>query len=100
MTTDSIITEWTYRLPKGYPTSDSDYEILRSVLSEMTTLSDQAQQLIINRAKGNNTKQTTIIKEGSPDYDAAIRSRLKYTRRSTNSCSNWNIYITKRPNVT
>jgi hypothetical protein len=76
MTIDSIITEWTYRLPKGYPTSDSDYEILRNVLSEMTALSDQAQQLIIDRAKGNNIKQTTIIKEGSPDYDAAIRSRL------------------------
>ena len=52
MTIDSIITEWTYRLPKGYPTTDSDYNILRNVLSEMTDLSDDDQDKIVNQAKG------------------------------------------------
>ena len=52
MTVDSIITEWTYRLPKGYPTTDSDYNILRNVLSEMTNLSEDDQDKIVNQAKG------------------------------------------------
>ena len=52
MTVDSIITEWTYRLPKGYPTTDSDYNILRNVLSEMTNLSEVDQDKIVNQAKG------------------------------------------------
>ena len=52
MTIDSIITEWTYRLPKGYPTTDSDYNILRNVLSEMTNLSENDLDRIVNQAKG------------------------------------------------
>lgn len=52
MTIDSIITEWTYRLPKGYPTTDSDYNILRNVLSEMTDLSHDDLDKIVNQAKG------------------------------------------------
>ena len=60
MTIDSIITEWTYRLPKGYPTTDSDYDILRNVLSEMTDLSDDDQDKIVNQARGLNN---TIITE-------------------------------------
>ena len=29
---DKIINEWTYQLDSGYPTKDSDYEVLRTVL--------------------------------------------------------------------
>jgi len=38
MNINSILTEWCYRLPKGYPTTESDYQILDTVLSEMTSL--------------------------------------------------------------
>ena len=75
MTIDSIITEWTYRLPKGYPTTDSDYNILRNVLSEMTDLSDDDQDKIVNQARG--ITEQNILTEASADYDTAIRQRLQ-----------------------
>ena len=34
MTIDSILTEWSYRLPNGYPTRAQDYEVLYDVLIE------------------------------------------------------------------
>ena len=52
MNIDSIITEWTYRLPKGYPTTESDYAVLHDVLSEMTTFSQQERNAIVNKARG------------------------------------------------
>ena len=54
MTIDSIITEWTYRLPKGYPESESDYQVLQDVLQEMTTLTTEQRDQIVNQAKGLN----------------------------------------------
>ena len=54
MTIDSIITEWTYRLPKGYPESDSDYQVLYDVLQEMTTLDTEQRDRIVNQARGLN----------------------------------------------
>ena len=52
MNIDSIITEWTYRLEKGYPDSPEDYQELRSVLQEMTDLSETEQDFIVRRAMG------------------------------------------------
>jgi len=52
MNINSIITEWTYRLPKGYPTTDADYQILSDILQETTTLSASQRANIVNRAKG------------------------------------------------
>ena len=52
MNIDSIITEWTYRLEKGYPDSPEDYQELRSVLQEMTDLSEIEQDSIVRRAIG------------------------------------------------
>ena len=52
MNIDPILTEWQYRLPKGYPTTDSDYTILYDVLSEMTTFSHNDRNRIVNQAKG------------------------------------------------
>ena len=49
---DKIINEWTYQLESGYPTKDSDYEILRSVLQEMNMLSEQEIDQTIYQAKG------------------------------------------------
>ena len=54
MTIDSIITEWTYRLPKGYPESESDYRVLYDVLQEMTTLDTEQRDRIVNQARGLN----------------------------------------------
>lgn len=49
---DKIINEWTYQLDSGYPTKNSDYEILRSVLREMKMLSEQEIDRTILQAKG------------------------------------------------
>ena len=52
MNINSLITEWTYRLPKGYPDSKSDYQELDRVLIEMTDLSETERLAIIRKAKG------------------------------------------------
>lgn len=52
MNIDSIITEWTYRLEKGYPDCEDDYVELRNVLQEMTNLPEAEQNVIVNRAMG------------------------------------------------
>jgi|LULU01.1.fsa_nt_gb hypothetical protein len=49
---NKIINEWTYQLDSGYPTKESDYEILRSVLREMSMLSEQEIDRTIYQAKG------------------------------------------------
>ena len=49
---DKIINEWTYQLDAGYPTKESDYEILRSVLQETDMLSEQEIDQTIYQAKG------------------------------------------------
>ena len=52
MNINSIINEWTYRLPKGYPDSEQDYEVLRDVLIELTELSRSDINTIVNKSKG------------------------------------------------
>ena len=52
MNIDSIITEWTYRLEKGYPDCPEDYQELRNVLREQTDLSINEQDAIVRRAMG------------------------------------------------
>jgi hypothetical protein len=52
MNINSLITEWTYRLTKGYPDSESDYQELDRVLTEMTDLSETQRMAIIRKAKG------------------------------------------------
>ena len=54
---DKIINEWTYQLDAGYPTKESDYEILRSVLQETNILSEQEIDQTILQAKGVNERQ-------------------------------------------
>tara|TARA_Y100000034_G_scaffold131287_1_gene191709 strand:+ start:1586 stop:2764 length:1179 start_codon:yes stop_codon:yes gene_type:complete len=49
---NQIITEWTYRLDSGYPTKDSDYDVLQNVLQELTELEQPAIQRIVRRARG------------------------------------------------
>lgn len=52
MTIDSILTEWSYRLPKGYPTQSRDYKMLYDIILEMTDLSPLEAQHVVNRAQG------------------------------------------------
>ena len=52
MTIDSILTEWSYRLPNGYPTRAQDYEVLYDVLIETAKITPTAARQIVERAKG------------------------------------------------
>jgi len=49
---NKIINEWTYQLDSGYPTKESDYEVLRTVLQETNMLSEQEIDQTILLAKG------------------------------------------------
>lgn len=49
---DKIINEWTYQLDSGYPKKESDYEVLRSVLTETNMLSEQEINNTIQKAQG------------------------------------------------
>lgn len=50
---DSILTEWCYRLPKGYPTSSKDYEVLYDVILETCDCTPEHAREIVERAKGD-----------------------------------------------
>ena len=52
MNIDLILTEWCYRLPKGYPTRAQDYEVLYNVLLETTKVTPEYAWQIVERAKG------------------------------------------------
>lgn len=67
---ESILTEWCFRLESGYPKSPADYDVLRNVLREMTDLTAEQQDHIINRAKGiveqdNDLEPTSIISDAA-----------------------------------
>ena len=49
---DKIINEWTYQLDVGYPTKESDYEVLRSVLKETNMLYEQEINNTVQKAQG------------------------------------------------
>jgi hypothetical protein len=52
MTIDSILTEWSYRLPTGYPTRAQDYEVLYDVLLETAKITPAEARRIVEHAKG------------------------------------------------
>lgn len=74
MNINSLITEWTYRLPKGYPDSESDYQELDRVLTEMTDLSETERMAIIRKAKGLSEQEdeSNIL-----DVESVLTSKLK-----------------------
>ncbi len=74
MNINSLITEWTYRLPKGYPDSESDYQELDRVLIEMTDLSETERMAIIRKAKGLSEQEdeSNIL-----DVESVLTSKLK-----------------------
>jgi hypothetical protein len=53
MNIDLILTEWCFRLPKGYPTNAKDYEVLYHVLIETAKVTPEHARQIVERAKGN-----------------------------------------------
>ena len=57
MTVESILTEWSYRLPKGYPTRSKDYELLYHIILEMTDLTPLEARVVVNKAQGLITEQ-------------------------------------------
>ena len=52
MNIDSILTEWRYRLPAGYPKTADDFGILRDVILEMTDVDLTEAERIVRRAMG------------------------------------------------
>jgi hypothetical protein len=53
MNIDLILTEWCYRLPKGYPTTPKDYEVLYQVIIEFAKVTPDYARQIVERAKGS-----------------------------------------------
>jgi len=53
MNIDLILTEWCYRLPKGYPTNSRDYEVLYNVLLEFAKITPDEARVIVERAQGH-----------------------------------------------
>lgn len=59
MNIDLILTEWCFRLPKGYPTCSKDYEVLYQVLLESAKITSDEARRIVERAQGLQTKIIT-----------------------------------------
>ena len=64
MTIESILTEWRYRLKKGYPDQPSDYNILSNILVEQGIDRTEADQ-IAYRAQGLVPMQTESVEVGT-----------------------------------
>jgi len=78
MTIDSILTEWSYRLPKGYPTRSKDYELLYHVILEMTELTPLEARAVVNRAQGVITEQVEFSQLNlSDDLTQQIQDRYE-----------------------
>ena len=60
---DKIINEWTYQLDSGYPTKESDYEILRTVLQETNMLSEDEIDRTVRQAQGIVQEQSLEIND-------------------------------------
>ena len=60
MTIDSILAEWSYRLPNGYPTKSKDYELLYHVILEMTDVTPLVARNIVNKAQGLNEAEGDV----------------------------------------
>ena len=52
MNIDLILTEWCYRLPKGYPTNSRDYEVLYNVLLDFAKITPDEARVIVEQAQG------------------------------------------------
>jgi hypothetical protein len=69
MNIDLILTEWCFRLPKGYPTSAKDYKILYDVLLETANISSNQAQQIVERAQRLNELPADSASQGTQQED-------------------------------
>ena len=76
MKIESIITEWSYRLPKGYPTQSKDYKLLYDIILEMTDLTPLAARIIVNKAQGLN-EQTEPIEFSQLNLSADLIQQIQ-----------------------
>lgn len=76
MSIESILSEWCYQLPAGYPTSNADYDVLRNILRETTTLTESQIRRIITRAQHGITEQDDDIEPESSDLNTNIESQI------------------------
>lgn len=73
MNIDLILTEWCFRLPKGYPTQSKDYEVLYQVLLETAKCTPEQAKRIVERAQGiRNRVITESIQFDSIENDVLI----------------------------
>ena len=68
MNIDSILTEWRYRLPAGYPKTAEDFGILQDVILEMTDIDLSEAEYIVRRAMGLNEEPDDV----EPDTNETI----------------------------
>jgi hypothetical protein len=76
MIIESIITEWSYRLPKGYPTQPKDYKLLYDIILEMTDLTPLEAKIIANKAQGLN-EQTQPVEFSQLNLSADLIQQIQ-----------------------
>ncbi len=88
----SILTEWTYRLPKGYPTEIKDYDALRDILREMSDLPEAEQERVVQRAMGleedgeeSTPEPNTQIDFNELGLSADVVNQIELTYNSLNT---------------
>ena len=74
-----IINEWTYQLDAGYPKTDSDYDVLRNVLQELTELDKPEIHRIVNNARGireqENEEPTSTNFTNAEEFEIFIMAK-------------------------
>jgi len=95
MTIDSIITEWTYRLPKGYPETEQDYSVLYDVLQEMTTFTPEERDRIVNQARGLTDEKSEMIE--SIDYGSIENTTLQQAINQENKQQEFKQFLESLP---
>ena len=84
MTIQKILTEWTYRLPKGYPVEVKDYDVLREILDEMTDLPAAQKENVVRQAQGLSEDDETADNEQSDtfytyeQFESVIDNKYKF----------------------
>ncbi len=77
MIVQKILTEWTYRLPKGYPVEVRDYDVLREILDEMTDLPVAKKESIVRQAKGIR-EQGDNVDVGTSEVNDEIAVNIEF----------------------
>ena len=93
MNINAILTEWQYRLPKGYPTEPSDYKVLTEILVEKGMDPDAADR-IAQQARGDVSqpedeysiiKQIKSMSSGVRVKDVSWQKRFEYAGQAVSA---------------